>query len=356
MKTPLYDSHVALGAKMVDFAGWEMPIQYKGIIHEHNAVRNSAGIFDVSHMGRITVEGEDAESLLNYLSTNQILNKENGSATYTVWCNNDGGSIDDLIVYKVSHDKFFIVVNASNRDKDLRHLQHYGYERKVIITPKYDEEGILALQGPKAIPLAAELFPEANKIPPMHFATVRFKGTPLILSRTGYTGSDGFELYAPKSLIKPLWDYFLSKGVEPIGLGARDTLRLEMGFALYGHELSDTISPIESVSAWTLKKKGHEFLGRTGIELLEKSPKRRYEYGVVLQDKGIAREGYTVFQDGHELGKVTSGTMSPSLNLPIAIVLVEKKLKEGDSVDIQIRQNLCRAQVVKLPFYRKEEK
>lgn len=355
MQTSLLEAHRALGGKIVDFYGWQMPVQYKGVIQEHLAVRSGIGIFDVSHMGRIIIEGLGAEALLDYLSTNNITDKQDGSATYTVWCNESGTVVDDLIVYKESDTRFFVVVNAANREKDLAHLLHYSTARDVIIHDHYHEDGILAIQGPKTIELISSLFPEAADLEPMHFVSVPYEGQEIIISRTGYTGETGVEVYAPDALIAKLWDLFLKKGqpygIEPIGLAARDTLRLEMGYALYGHELSDQIMPIESVSAWTVKWDKPDFLGKKALEAIRKSNQYRHEYGVVLSDKGIAREGYLVFQKGIKIGVVTSGTFSPSLKKGIAIVLVEKKLDEGDSVDIQIRQNFCSGHVIRLPFY-----
>lgn len=355
MQTALLENHRALGGKIVDFCGWQMPVQYKGVIQEHQAVRSNIGIFDVSHMGRIMVEGLGAEALLDYLSTNNIAGREDGTATYTVWCAEDGTVVDDLIIYRESATKFFIVVNAANRDKDLIHLLHYSNARDVIIYDRYHEDGILAVQGPKALELIAKLFPDTHGLEHMHFISVPYKGEQIVISRTGYTGENGVEIYAPNKLIVELWNELLEKGrpygIEPVGLAARDTLRLEMGYALYGHELSDGIMPIESVSAWTIKWDKPDFLGKHALELSLKAHKYRHEYGIILEGKGIAREGYAVEHEGKLIGTVTSGTLSPTLHQSIAIILVDKKLKEGDSVEVQIRQNLCSARVVSLPFY-----
>lgn len=353
MKTALYENHLALGAKMVNFAGWDMPVQYTGIIPEHLAVRNGAGIFDVSHMGRILVEGNEAEKLLDYLSTNKIAGKPDLSATYTVWANASGSCVDDVIVYKQDQRHFFVVVNASNRQKDLDHLKRYSQAFDVKVHDLFSTDGILAVQGPKAFEAGSRIFPEAPQIKPMTFLTVDYHGQSIILSGTGYTGAGGFEVYAPFPVIVELWDRFLKEGILPAGLGARDTLRLEMGYALYGHELDESIYPSESVSSWTVKWNKRDFLGKEAMQQLEGSAKKRTEYGIVLLDKGIAREGYSVFQNGSPIGKVTSGTQSPSLNKAIAIILVEGQLKTGDRVEVQIRQNRTAAQVVPLPFYQK---
>lgn len=342
---------------MVDFSGWSMPVQYKGILLEHQAVRSHVGIFDVSHMGRIAVEGLGAEALLDYLSTNTIIGKKDGTATYTVWCTESGYPVDDLIIYKESPTKFFVVANASNRNKDLDHLLHYSAPRDVIINACFHEEGIIAVQGPNALPLIRSLFPEAKSLEHMHFITVEREGLPIIISATGYTGEQGVEIFAPNKAIVSLWKQLIKEGkafgIEPAGLGARDTLRLEMGYALYGHELSDTIAPNESVSHWTIKEGARDFVGKKALEALQASGKKRFQHGVILEGKGIPREGYPVIQNGKTIGTVTSGTFSPSLQKGIGIVLVEKKLKEGDSVEIAIRQSAHPAKVAHLPFYKK---
>ncbi|MBA3721844.1 MAG: glycine cleavage system aminomethyltransferase GcvT [Parachlamydiaceae bacterium] len=357
MKTALYDRHCALGAKMVPFAGWEMPVQYKGVIAEHNAVREAVGLFDVSHMGRILVEGEDAETFLNTLSTNQIAGKDNGTATYTVWCHEEGGCVDDVIIYRKDSNHFFVIVNAGNRQKDLDHLLRFKASFKITIKDRFEEDGILSLQGPLAEGLLSQFYPEVKLIKPMHFLTVSDKGRDLVISRTGYTGAGGYELYASNDLIVEWWDRLLKEGmkfgIEPIGLGARDTLRLEMGFALYGHEINDTISPNESVANWTIKWEKEEFVGKTSIQKLETSPQKRHEYGIKLIERGIAREGYPVFQKEVQIGHVTSGTFSPTLNEAIAIIIVDVPLQIGDNIDVHIRQKPCQAQVVKIPFIRK---
>lgn len=359
MKTILYDRHCALGAKIVTFSGWEMPLQYSGVIQEHEAVRNHVGIFDVSHMGRVGISGPDAEKFLDFLSTNKITEKKEGSATYTVWSNSDGGSVDDVIVYKESAADFFVIVNAGNRDKDLAHIENQAKQFDVTIKPFYSEEGILAVQGPNALPLMYDIFPEASSIKPFCFQTTTFNGKSIILSRTGYTGEQGIEIYAPLENIVPLWDLILEKGakysIQPVGLGARDTLRLEVGYALYGHELSDNISAIESVSAWTVKFNKESFLGKEALEPLSHSSKKRSAYGVILKDKGIPREGYPVFYNGAKIGIVTSGGYAPSLNKAIALILIEGILEEGQELTIGIRDKQCIAEIVKLPFYHKEK-
>jgi aminomethyltransferase len=333
---------------MVEFAGWEMPIQYTGIVSEHLAVRQHAGLFDVSHMGRILVEGLQAETFLDYLSTNVIAGKPDGTAIYTVLCHENGGCVDDVIIYRIDQTHFFVVVNAGNRQKDLDHLIKHSASFDVTIKDRFKENGILAIQGPAATEIVNEVFPEAADLAPMHFKVARYHFQEAIVSATGYTGAGGVEIYAPLSAITALWDELLSigksRGLVPAGLGARDTLRLEMGYALYGHELADDIRPIESVSHWTVKSGKHDFLGK------EFQVNERSQYGIVLLDKGIAREGYNIYKDNALIGHATSGTFSPSLQKAIAIVISSVPLEEGDFLEVQIRQNRCKAQVVKLPF------
>ncbi len=357
MRTVLYDRHIALGAKMVSFAGWEMPVQYKGVLAEHQAVRQTVGLFDISHMGRIKVDGSDAERLLDYISTNRLMGKAPGTATYTVWCYAHGGSVDDVIVYKRDANHFFIIANASNRDKDLVHLgtQAQLQEYEVEIQESFSQAGILALQGPLACPLLASLVPDVQSLKPMQFLSLGNED--FFISRTGYTGAGGFELYGSADKIVEWWDLLMEKGqaygIQPIGLGARDTLRLEMGFALYGHELSDTIAPNESVASWTVKWDKPSFLGKKALEQIEKSSTKRWSYGVRLLDKRIARQGYQVVKNEEVIGEVTSGTFSATLEESIALILVHTPLKIGDQIVIQIRQHFCYAQVVELPFVRK---
>ncbi len=358
MKTALYDYHHGLGAKLADFAGWEMPIHYKGVIAEHHAVREAVGLFDVSHMGRIAVAGPDAEKLLNRLSTNQIEGRPVLSATYTVWCHDHGGSVDDVMIYKSEiPDHFFVVFNAANRQKDLTHIFEYADGMDVQIQDYFSGQGILALQGPQATALLSLLYPQAAEIKPMRFITLQDGVEEIMISRTGYTGAGGFELFSSDNQIVKLWSLLLQKGqnygIEPAGLGARDTLRLEMGFALYGHELSDEIAPSESVSAWTVRLDKTDFIGKEALEKLDKSTKKRYAYGVKLIDPGIARQGYRVFKGGRDTGLVTSGSFSPTLNAAIALIMVDSPLLAGERIGIRIRQSLCQAELIQLPFVRK---
>jgi aminomethyltransferase len=336
-QTPLYEKHLALGAKMVDFGGWMMPIHYsKGIVHEHLVVRNSIGIFDVSHMGRVTIEGPEAAQFLEFICTNKIANRKHNTATYTVMCHSDGGAVDDLLIYRIDENRFFAIVNAGNRDKDLQHFKKHAEGFDVVIRDLFSEEGILAIQGPEVQALAGDL-------KPMTFA---FRDD-TIVSRTGYTGAGGVEIYAPKNKLLELWDEFIDKGIEPIGLGARNTLRLEKGYCLYSHELNDDIMPHETIASWVVKLDKENFVGKDAMQALTN---KRYQYGIVLTQPGIARDGYKVFKNNDPIGYITSGTHSPSLNKSIAIIMVSKPLEENEEIDVLIRNKPVKAEVKKLPF------
>lgn len=354
MKTVLYDAHVALGAKMVDFCGWQMPLQYKGVLHEQKVVREAVGLFDVSHMGRVYVEGTDAERLLDSLSTNKIASKPDLSATYTAWCLPSGGCVDDLIIYRYRKDKFFIIFNAGNRQKDLLHLKDYASGFDVTIRDRFNDDGILALQGPLAKDLIVQLFPTAANLTAMHLIEFPYEGEMITLSATGYTGAGGYEIFATNNTIYKLWHTLLELGkpfhIEPAGLGARDVLRLEMGYALYGHEIDESIAPIESVLAWAVKMNKDQFIGKEALQLLANSKDKRCEQGLLLLDPGVARENCSIFKDGLEIGRITSGGFSPSLGRSIAIGLLDDQQPLDEVVDIAIRKNLCRAKIVPLPF------
>ena len=247
MKTVLYDRHVALGAKFISFGGWELPLHYSGAVVEHMAVRNCVGLFDISHMGRIDIRGPSAGQFIDYFCTNRLLDIPEGSAIYAVMCHVSGGSVDDILAYCVSAENYFIVANGANREKDLRHLIDNNHLFQCTIADRFSDIGILALQGPQSLVVAEEVFQTPIVLRPMHFTTVRFQNTDLIVSRSGYTGSIGFELFAPLTLLGSLWDALLGSkcvpDILPCGLAARDLLRLEAGYALYGHELSDQIAP-----------------------------------------------------------------------------------------------------------------
>lgn len=347
MKTALYGEHSKLGAKIVNFAGWQMPLQYEGILKEHKAVRSKAGIFDVSHMGAIHIQGKGAEAFLNYLSANLITGKTRKSATYTILCNEQGGCVDDTLVYKLEEDHFFIVANASNRQKDLDHLKKYAAGYSISLDARFQDHGILALQGPDSIAILRNVIPDGAAIKPMQVLSLEYENTPIILSGTGYTGELGVEIFAPNEILPNLWTAILANGAKACGLGSRDTLRLEKGYALYGHELSDAINPLESVASWVVKLKNHDFLGK---ESLKDFQYLRSAYGLAVQGAAIAREGCAVLKNEQIIGNITSGNFSPVLNCPIALFLSHQKLKENEEVDVMIREKLYTAVVAPLPF------
>lgn len=324
MKTPLYDHHVKLNGRIVDFNGWDLPIQYSGILEEYWAVRKQAGLFDVSHMLRIDIEGKNSFPFLDYLTTNNL----NRSITYTLLPNEKGGIVDDTLLYKLSDEHYFIVANGSRRLEDLAHLNTYKDKFGVKITPV--EEMILALQGPES---------ESYFSPIKKHTFVEEKS--LLRSATGYTGEKGFELFGPKEKLIPIWEELVEKGVKPAGLGARDILRLEMGYALYGHELNESLKPQETVSAWAVKNK--PYLGKTEIQ-------EWHPGALVLNEAGIPREKYLVFKEDEEIGYVTSGGFSPLLQKGIALILTRCKLSDNDQVAVQIRGKLVNGTITQTPF------
>lgn len=356
MKTFLYEKHKELGARFVDFAGWQMPLSYEGAVREQQHVRNAVGIFDISHMGRIFVEGLEADLFLDYLSTNRVHDMPIGKAIYTVFCNAQGGAVDDLIVYRHQRNHFSVVINASNREKDLKHILDQAPHFKVKVTPHYENEGILAIQGPLSKKLMVAYFPELVDLKFMTSTQVKWDRGSLFVSRTGYTGELGYEIYGNQPLLLLLWETLLRDKKEdllPIGLAARDMLRLEMGLVLYGHELAEDIAPTESLAFWTVKWDKKDFLGKEALLQLNNSPKRRSQHGVVLYENAIARPGMEVIVNGTKKGIVTSGGFSPSLDKSIGIVMVEGELDSQDQVKIIIRNREISAEVVGFPFYKK---
>lgn len=325
-KTPIYNRHVALGAKMVDFHGWLMPLQYEGIIHEHLATRNNAGIFDVSHMGEIEVKGRD---FVQYLITNNLDKISPGMALYTHMCNEDGGIVDDLIVYMPSREDYMFVVNASNVEKDFNWIKKYSSDARDIS----GNTALVSLQGPTACGIM-EKFLRATLSGLKRFHFQRFGD--IIVSRTGYTGEDGFELFIDWDKGLWLWDELMKHNPEPVGLGARDTLRLEKGFPLYGNDIDETTTPLEAGLMWVVDLE-KDFIGRDA--LVKHIPKRRL-VRMEMKDQGIPRHGCAVLHGGKKIGAVTSGTYSPSLAKGIAMGYIDGDYKE---VDIDIRGRLYNA-------------
>lgn len=356
-KTALFDKHVSLGAKMKPFAGFEMPVQYSGVTEEHFAVREKVGIFDVSHMGQFFVEGPSAKDLLQYVTTNNVDALEDGKAQYSCLPNGNGGIVDDLIVYKMADEKYFVVVNASNIEKDWNHISKYNEKFGAKLTNASDEMSLIAIQGPKATETLQKLTDtQLSEIPYYHFTVGTVAGvSDVIISNTGYTGSGGFEVYFKNESAEKIWDSLTQAGDEfgliPCGLASRDTLRLEKGFCLYGNDIDDTTSPLEAGLGW-ITKFDKDFVDKEFLAKQKEEGVTRKLVGFEMQERAIPRHDYLVVDaDGHEIGKVTSGTMSPMKNIGIGLAYVAKPhFKLGSEIFIQIRNKNVPAKVVKLPF------
>jgi len=352
-RTPLYDRHVALGGRMVDFGGWDLPQQYTSIRDEHLAVRKAAGLFDVSHMGRFRVTGGDAFDFLQSVVTNDLGRIERGMAQYNLLCKDDGGVVDDLIVYW-GEEGFFVVVNASNREKDLAWMREHA-PAGVKIEDRTFELALLAFQGPKA----EELMPSRGlaDIPYFGFRTGEIAGVTGMISRTGYTGEDGFEIFVAADRVGHVWDAILEKGrpegALPAGLGARDAARLEAALRLYGNDMDETVNPFEAGLGWAVKLDKGEFVGREALTKIRQAGPRRTLIGVKTQPGDIPRHGAAVKGEAGRNGVVTSGTHSFFLGHPIALAMVEvPSFRVGDKVAVEVRGREAQAEVVKLPFYR----
>jgi aminomethyltransferase len=354
-RTPLFSAHRALNARIVPFAGWEMPVQYRGIIEEHIAVRTSVGIFDVSHMGRLRLKGPDALGLLEWVCTNQIATMSEGQIRYSLLCHERGGVLDDVLVYRWP-DSWGMVVNAANREKILGWLHRHRGDRNVQIADETFDTGMIAVQGPKSLTLCQPL----TETDPHHLkyyfgTTTRCLGIETFLSRTGYTGEDGVELIAAKDRIEAIWQELLGRGATPCGLGARDTLRLEAAMPLYGHELSEEIDPFQAGLSWAVKLNKGEFVGRAALSAAQTESKPQ-RVGLELEGKRAAREQSGIYHDGRLVGRVSSGSFSPTLQRPIALGYVEPSLASpGTQLQIDIRGDRLPARVVKLPFYQRSK-
>jgi len=355
-RTPLYDAHAALGAKIVPFAGYEMPVQYPGgIMAEHQAVRTDVGVFDVSHMGEFEVTGPDRNAFVNRVTCNDISVLEPGGVQYSAILNDEGTFVDDCTVYRFD-DKIMIVVNASNRAKAWDYIVNQKKGANVRLRDISDDIGLLAVQGPRA---EAALQPLSDtplgSIGYYRHITGKIAGAGAFISRTGYTGEDGFEIYCRAKDVVQLWDAVLKAGARPIGLGARDSLRLEMGYALYGNDIDDTITPLEAGLAWIVKlNKGAPFTGEAALKRQKERGVTRKLVGFTLLDRGIARHGYTVHLDGREVDIVRSGGQSPSLGVGIGTTfLPAASATVGTGFEIDARGTRIRAEVVKRPFWTK---
>lgn len=357
-KTPLHNEHLASNAKMVEFFGWDMPIQYEGILQEHSMVRNSAGLFDVSHMGEIIVQGKDSQSFLDNLLTNNIKGMNNGQTIYTFMCYENGGVVDDLIVYKYDDNKYLLVVNAANTQKDFQWVCD-NLKGDVTANNVSSDYAQLALQGPKSLEILSQLTDyNLSEIKYFSFVDpVKICDIPCLVSRTGYTGEDGFELYMNPQDAPKIWKAILEQGkdqVMPIGLGARDTLRFESKLPLYGQEFSENISPLEACFGFFVKLNDKDFIGKHALLDQKNNGVPRKLIEIQMVGKGIPRSHYEIHKNGKNIGYVTSGGFAPTLNKNIALGLIYSKYAEiGSDVDIIIRNKSVNATISKNIFYKK---
>lgn len=356
--TPLYAKYKDQ-AKLIDFGGWELPVQFTSIKDEHHAVRQAAGLFDVSHMGEVRITGPDAASFLQKLTTNNIDKLTDHKAQYTFMCYPDGGTVDDLIVFRKDAEDFLLVLNAANTEKDIEWIEKQA-EGNLNIEDVSDQTALLALQGPRAEQILQPLTDVAlSEIGFFRFRTdVLVDSADAWVARTGYTGEDGFELYVPSEDAPALWDKLLhtgaSLGLQPCGLGARDTLRFEAGLALYGQELSASITPLEAGFGFAVKLDQGDFIGREALVEQKAQGVPRALVGLEMMERGIPRVHYPVFIEDKEIGEVTSGTQSPTLNRNLGLALIKREYAgEGQEVEVEIRQKRRKAKVIKTPFYKR---
>jgi len=353
-KTALYEKHLQAGAKMVEFAGWQMPLQYAGVIKEHSSVREHAGLFDVSHMGEISVTGPDAREFVNWTVTNDVSGMKQGDIIYSLLLNEDGGTIDDLLVYCLGDEDFLLIVNASNADKDFEWLKSLSSEEEVVVENVSDKYSLLALQGPKSAEILRKVLPFPEDLKYYGFTDTMFEGVPVTLSRTGYTGEDGFEILISEKA-ELLWETLIETGKEaelaPCGLAVRDLLRIEAGYPLYGHELTEEIDPRSAGLKWAVKKGETEYVGKTAVDAVKPHKKR---IGFEVDGRAVPREGFNIFIGEEQAGIVTSGTFSPSLQKPIGIGYISRTGKDllsiGDSISVEIRGKKVPAKIIKMPF------
>ena len=363
-RTPLTEWHRAAGAKLVDFAGWEMPLSYSGVIDEHETVRRSAGLFDISHMGRIAVEGPSAETLLQRVVTRDLAKMADGSARYALVCNETGGVLDDVVVYRRAPERYLVVVNASNRSKILVWLQQQA-PGDAQIWDLSEAIAMIAVQGPAALSLLEPMASVADgiNITKMKRWTVKqavIAGADLLLATTGYTGEPGVELFVDAGKAVPVWEAVLTaghaQGVKPIGLGARDTLRLEMGYSLYGHELDETITPLEAGLSWAVDLDGKEFIGCDALRRQQAAGLSRQLAAFALPDRAVPRQGYRLLSGDRAVGVVTSGNVSPVLQRGIGLGFLPPDLcRLGETIGVEIRNRTHPSTIVPLPFYKGTE-
>lgn len=362
-KTALYSSHESYGGKLIDFAGWALPVQYEGIIEEHEAVRNTAGLFDVSHMGEIEIKGPEASDFVQYLVTNDISLLEKNQILYTMMCYENGGVVDDLLVYKFTEEYYYLVVNASNTDKDYEWILTNKNDYDIEIINISQEVSEIALQGPRAEAILQKLTNyDLSKLNFFYCSRdILIGDEKCLVSRTGYTGEDGFEIYASNDKIKKLWDSIMTAGkelgIKPAGLGCRDTLRFEASLPLYGNEITNNITPLEAGLGYFVKLHKEKFIGKEALLKQKAEGIKRKIIGFEMIDKGIPRHGYEVKKDGETIGFVTTGYFSPTLKKNIGLALVDSGFGEIDTeIQIIIRGKAIKAKIISKKFYNKNYK
>lgn len=354
-KTSLYEKHVELNAKIVPFAGFEMPLQYEGVIKEHLAVRSTVGVFDISHMGEFIVRGKNSEKFLNYVTINDVSKIEIGQAQYSAMCYDDGGIVDDLLIYRYN-EYYMLVVNASNIEKDFNWLNEYLFD-DVTLENRSDEISLIAVQGPKSREILLKISEsDISELPFYHFIKGKVAGCAVTIARTGYTGELGYEIYGANDIMPKIWDELFKigkpMGLVPVGLAARDTLRLEMKFCLYGNDIDETIHPYEAGLGWITKVDKGDFIGREAIVDRKANMSRRLVC-VEMIDRAIPRQGYEIFIDDEKSGYFTSGGQSPSLQKGIGLAYIKRPYtKSGTEIEVEIRGKRKRAIIIKPPFYK----
>ncbi|MBI4868163.1 MAG: glycine cleavage system aminomethyltransferase GcvT [Candidatus Wallbacteria bacterium] len=353
-QTALHDRHVRAKARMVEFGGWSMPVQYAGILEEHRHVRSACGLFDLSHMGEFYLSGSTATGDLQLLVTNDVARAQPGQCVYSPMCNERGGVVDDLVAYRLESDRWLLVVNASNHDKDLAWVRAHTSPTTVVDDQSFGTS-LLALQGPFAATVLGDHLEEASQLKAFRCSQARLAGHDVLLSRTGYTGEDGFEIYCTDAAAGPLWDLFMADPrVKPIGLGARDTLRFEARLLLYGNDLDEETTPLEAGLDWTVKFDKPDFIGRAALLAQRDSGPPRKLVGFKMTGRGVARHGYAIVAGNAPIGHVASGTFSPTLEQNLGLGFVQPAFAaEGSRFAVQIRAQQVEAEVVKTPFYRR---
>ena len=355
-RTPLYQAHQTLNAKFTEFGGWEMPLQYSSIVKEHLAVRTHVGLFDLSHMGEFEIRGQGANELVQKLSTNDVGRLTDGRVLYTLFCNETGGIVDDLLIYRHANNHYMLVVNAANIEKDFAWVETHN-DTETEVESVSEDTALIALQGPKSINILNPFVPErdVSEILFFRFVVSEVAGIPTVISRTGYTGEIGFELYVDANNSEKLWNALYPAVMEaegqPVGLGARDTLRLEAGLRLYGMDMNDNTNPYEVGLGKFVKSKNRQFIGKKALLTQKREGMTKQVIGFQMLDRAVARAGYAVYQDGEQVGCVTSGAPSPSLKNGIGFAIVTSQtISEDDKIDIEIRGRMHPAKIVTAPF------